>query len=125
MISSGYVPYFTEINAALTPSYPAMETVRSLSVDATIRRMDESPFNQYDPGTISGTTRIAGDLIGGCQVLLIRDDTNELVATAVSASNGSFSFPGLNKAMKFTVVVKMAPGFEAYEYMVSSRRTPM
>lgn len=125
MISVGYIPYFTEINASLTPAYPVMEGAASLSVDADLRRSDDSAYNPYDPGTISGTTRIAGDPVPGCQVLLIRDDTNELVMTAASASNGSFSFPGLNKAMKFTVVVKLAPGFEAYEYMVSSRRSPV
>lgn len=124
-ISTGYVPYFTSLNAVLTPSYPDIVGERSLNVSADLNRFDEAAYNPYDPGTISGTTRIAGSPVGGCQVLLIRDDTNELVGTVESSLDGSFSFTGLNKAMKFTVIVKMAAQFNSYEYMVSSRRNPV
>ena len=124
-ISTGYVPYFTSLNAALTPSYPDIVGERSLNVNADLNRFDEAAYNPYDPGTISGLTKIAGSPIPGCNVFLFRDETNELVAQTTSNASGVFVFTGLNKAMKFMVVVKIAAGFESYEYMVSSRRNPV
>ena len=124
-ISTGYVPYFTSLNAALTPSYPDIVGERSLNVSADLNRFVEAAYNPYDPGTISGLTKIASSPIPGCAVFLFRDETNELVAQTTSNASGVFAFTGLNKAMKFMVIVKIAAGFESYEYMVSSRRNPV
>ena len=121
-----YSPYFQSIGCNLSSGYTPQTDVASATISAELH---DSPDNLWAHtaalvGTISGTVRIAGDPIVGAKAVLMDEATDTPVAYAVSLSDGSFEFKDLNTTMKFYVMVKLPSGWQDWEYMVSSRRSP-
>ena len=76
-------------------------------------------------GVISGTVRIKGDSMPGSKVILLEETSDRLVSETVSDINGNFAFTNLNTNNQFYIVAKPNAENPAWEYRVSSRRTPV